>query len=37
MGSSLPPPATLDLVGSFARRDGATIELLLARAEVPER
>jgi hypothetical protein len=35
MGSSLPPPATLDLVGSFARRDGDTIELLFARAEVP--
>ncbi len=36
MGSSLPPPATLDLVGSAARRDGDTVELLLARAQVPE-
>jgi hypothetical protein len=35
MGSSLPPPATLDLVGSVARRDGSTIELVFARAEVP--
>ncbi len=36
MGSSLPPPATLDLVGSAARRDGDTVELLLVRAQVPE-
>jgi hypothetical protein len=36
MGSSLPPPATLDLVGSAARRDGDTVELTLARAQVPE-
>lgn len=35
MGQSLPPPATLDLVGSFARRNGSSVELLLARSDLP--
>jgi hypothetical protein len=35
MGSSLPPPATLDLVSSAARRSGRHVELILARAHVP--
>ena len=35
MGQSLPPPATLDLVGSFARRNGAAVDLLLARSDLP--
>jgi hypothetical protein len=35
MGQSLPPPATLDLVGSYARRNGSAIDLLLARSDLP--
>jgi hypothetical protein len=35
MGQSLPPPATLDLVGSFARRNGSDVDLLLARSDLP--
>ena len=35
MGQSLPPPATLDLVGSFARRNGSSVDLLLARSDLP--
>jgi hypothetical protein len=35
MGQSLPPPATLDLVGSYARRNGAAVDLLLARSDLP--
>jgi hypothetical protein len=35
MGQSLPPPATLDLVGSYARRTGANVDLLLARSDLP--
>ena len=35
MGQSLPPPATLDLVGSFARRNGPAVDLLLARSDLP--
>jgi len=35
MGQSLPPPATLDLVGSYARRHGADVHLLLARSDLP--
>jgi hypothetical protein len=35
MGLSLPPPATLDLVGSFARRRGDVVELVLARSDLP--
>jgi hypothetical protein len=35
MGLSLPPPATLDLVGSYARRRGDVVELVLARSDLP--
>jgi hypothetical protein len=35
MGLSLPPPATLDLVGSYARRRGDAVELVLARSDLP--
>lgn len=35
MGLSLPPPATLDLVGSYARRTGDSVELMLARSDLP--
>jgi hypothetical protein len=35
MGLSLPPPATLDLVGSYARRTGDSVELVLARSDLP--
>lgn len=35
MGQSLPPPATLDLVGSYARRNGSNVDLLLARSDLP--
>ena len=35
MGLSLPPPATLDLVGSYARRRADTVELVLARSDLP--
>ncbi len=31
MGNSLPPPAGFDLVGSFARRRGTDVEIILAR------
>ena len=34
MGDSLPPPASFDLVGSFARRRGSDVEIVLARPEV---
>lgn len=30
MGDSMPPPATFDLVGSFARRRGADVEIVLS-------
>jgi hypothetical protein len=30
MGDSMPPPATFDLVDSFARRRGADVEIVLA-------
>ena len=32
MGDSLPPPAAIDLVGSYARRRGAEVEVVLAAA-----
>ena len=35
MGLSLPPPATLDLVGSYARRRDGQVELVLARSDLP--
>lgn len=31
MGKSLPPPAGFDLVGSFARRRGSDVELVLSK------
>jgi hypothetical protein len=31
LGDSLPPPAAFDLVGSFARRRGADVEIVLAK------
>lgn len=34
MGSSLPPAASIDLVGSFARRRDADIEIVLAEPEL---
>src|SRR4051794_7297201 len=34
MGSSLPPPAAIDLVGSAARLRGTEVEVLLARPEL---
>lgn len=34
MGDSLPPPAEFDLVGSFARRRGSDVEIVLAKPEV---
>ena len=34
MGSSLPPPAAIDLVSSFARRRGADVEIVLAEPEL---
>lgn len=34
MGSSLPPAASIDLVGSFARRRGLDIEIVLAEPEL---
>ncbi len=30
MGSSLPPPSTIDLVGSFSRLDGSEVEVVLS-------
>lgn len=34
MGDSLPPPASFDLVGSFARCQGAQLELVIAEPKV---
>lgn len=34
MGSSLPPPATIDLVSSYARLRGADVEIVLAKPEL---
>ena len=34
MGDSLPPPAEFDLVGSFARRRGTDVEIVLADPKI---
>lgn len=34
MGDSMPPPASFDLVGSFARRRGSDVEIVLAKPQV---
>lgn len=36
MGNSLPPPAAIDLVGSFARRRGSAIEIVLWEPKLAE-